>query len=479
MSPAETIRRRFSGSEALAQRHPVLGGCAALLGVAAATGAIYPLAHVAPVDSLGVVYLPAVLLVSTGWGLFAGLGTSLFSAAAFNFFHLPPVGRFTIHNSGDWVALITFTVVAIAASTLANLARSRAREAEQRRTEADLAALLARELLAGTDTRRQLGIASRRLAGALGLRTTTIELGQAPADHGRLALPLRDVAGEQIGTLLVPHAIPTELRARLRSRVVPTLQAILQVALRRDQLQADAVETAALRRSDDLKTSLLRAVSHDLRTPLTAVVAAGHALGSPSLTDGDRLDLSAAIVQESERLAALVEKLLDLSRLQAGEAIAHREWASLEDVIAAARESLPLTPPIRVRIEPDLPEVRADAAQLERALANLLENAVRYSPPESVSVHARSSGERLLVSVLDRGPGIDPSEQERIFEPFYRGRTAGARLGSGLGLAIARGLVQANGGELSVSSLPGQGTTFTISLALEHELPPALPVPAR
>jgi two-component system sensor histidine kinase KdpD len=455
-------------------RHALLGAITAAASVAAATAAIYPLAHLAPVVSLSVVYLPAVLLVSAGWGLLAGLATSLLSAAAFNFFHIPPVGHFTIVDSRNWAALAAFTVVAIVASTMSELIRSRAVEAEQRRAEADLAALLARALLAGADTAHQLGVASQRLAAALGLRWAAIELGEERAEERGLALALRDGAGERIGTLLVPRALPDGLHARLTTRVLPTLQAILQVALRRDQLQAEAVETAALRSSDHLKTALLRAVSHDLRTPLTAIVAAGHALASPSLTDADRLELSSAVVQESERLGALVEKLLDLSRLQAGEAVAHREWVSLEDVIAAARESLPGSPPIRVRLEPCLPEIRADAAQLERALANLLENALRYAPSETPSVHARCSGERLLVAVLDRGPGIDAAEQERIFEPFYRGRAAGCQAGSGLGLAIARGLVQANGGELTVSSQLGRGTTFTISLPLAQAAPARL-----
>ncbi len=132
---------------------------------------------------------------------------------------------------------------------------------------------------------------------------------------------------------------------------------------------------------------------------------------------------------------------------------------------------------IRLAIDPDIPQVRADAAQLERALANLLENARRYSAGLPVSVTMRRSGARILIRVVDQGPGIEPGERERIFEPFYRGRTAAKEhwTGSGLGLAIAKGFVEGNGGTLTVESLPGQGTSFVISLPVEREL--AVPDP--
>jgi two-component system sensor histidine kinase KdpD len=249
---------------------------------------------------------------------------------------------------------------------------------------------------------------------------------------------------------------------------VPSLQALVAIALRRDALQAEAVETEALRRSDGVKTALLRAVSHDLRTPLTAIVAAGHALGAGSLTEPERAELSAAVVGEGGRLAVLVEKLLDLSRLQGGGAEPRSDWVSLEDVLMAARDSATGEDEIEVRlaIEPELPEVRADAAQLERAFANLLENARRYSGGQPVSVRARRAGRQVLVSVVDRGPGIERAELERIFQPFYRGRRVAGEnwTGSGLGLAIAKGFVEANGGTVSVQSLPGQGTSFVVSL---------------
>ena len=439
--------------------------------VALATLAVFPLEQVAPVVSLSVVYLPAVLLVSTYWGPLLGLVASLLSAAAFNFFHLPPTGQFTIADSRNWVALAAFVVVALVASTIAELARARAQEAERRRREADLAAALARELLQGQDTGDALASTARRVAEALGLSSAAIVDGVAAPDDRRDALPLRGADGQPLATLLVPRQLPGDTEQRLRGQVVPALEALVAIARRRDAMQAQRVETEALRRSDDIKTALLRAVSHDLRSPLTAVVAAGHALGATSLSDAERAELSAAVVSEGTRLAGLVDNLLDLSRLQAGAAAPRADWVSVEDLVAAAAEgdgSAQGRIDVRLTVDPDVPEIRADAAQLERAFANLLQNAHRHGGGLPVSVHARRAGSRVVVHVVDQGPGIDPAEQERIFEPFYRiptaRRGAPAGTGSGLGLAIVKGFVEANGGTIAVQSLPGQGTSFQVSL---------------
>jgi two-component system sensor histidine kinase KdpD len=431
----------------------LVGFSVSVLSVAAVTAAIYPLKHLAPVVSLSVVYLLGVLLVSAFWGLAPGLVTSLLSAAAFNFFHIPPVGRFTVGDSRNWVALAAFTVVAVVVSAISELARNRAIEAERGRAEADFAAALARELLRGSETREVLGTTARRVAEALAVPSAAIELGIREGDQRSQALALRGEDGEQIATLLVPRRISSETAERLRAHLAPALGALVAIALRRDAMQEAAVETAALRRSDDVKTALLRAVSHDLRTPLTGIVAAGHALGTDSLSDEERHDLSAAVVVEGERLAALVDKLLDLSRLQFGGGSPRLDWVSLEDVIVAASEGTAGV--VRVSIDPNVPEVRADAAQLERVFANLLENARRYSVGRPVSVNVRRVGSRVVARVVDQGPGIDPAERERIFEPFYRGRRADGKpwTGSGLGL-----------------SLPGQGTSFMISLPIEDRV---------
>ncbi len=445
-----------------------------MLAVALATGAIYPLKTIAPVVSLSVVYLPAVLLVSVYWGLALGLASSLASAAAFNFFHIPPVGHFTISDSRNWVAVAAFTLVAAVVSGVAELARSRAVETERRRGEADLAAGLARELLAGEDTRAALRTAARRVSETLAVPSAAIELGEVQAP-GRLDLPLRNADGVQLATLLVSHDLTPEAVEHVRAHLVPALEALVAIALHRDAIQAEAVETAALRRSDDLKTALLRSVSHDLRSPVTAIVTAGHALAARSLSDEDRRELVGAVVEEGERLSGLIDKLLDLSRLQAGRAVSQPGWISIEEVLLAARDSLPVPAPVDVRIsiDPDVPALRADAAQLHQAFSNLLENAWRYSNGLPVAVRVRSGEAHVIVRIVDQGPGIPPAEQDRIFEAFYRGTPAenGRWKGSGLGLAIAKGFVEANGGTISVDSLPGQGSSFVVELPMAERAP--------
>ncbi|HEY4277571.1 MAG TPA: DUF4118 domain-containing protein, partial [Conexibacter sp.] len=261
----------------------ILGGAFA---VAMTTALIFPLRTIVPAVSTGVVYLLAVLIVATWSGLWVGLGTAVASTLAFNWFHIPPTGRFTVSDPQNWVALLVFLVTATIASSLAELARLRAREAELRRREADLAAELARLLLGGSDVRSALPLAATRLEEALELDGVTIELGDGDAHTesadpaGPLAVPLVSGANRRIATLRFTTPPRDAVRERLTYRVVPGLEAILGVALDREALQQDAVEARALRRSDELKTSLLRAVSHDLRSPLTAIATAGEALAS-------------------------------------------------------------------------------------------------------------------------------------------------------------------------------------------------------
>ncbi len=359
-----------------------LGLVAALAVVAAATLLIYPLKEVTPAVSLGVVYIPGVLAISTVWGLRLGLLTALLSAVAFNWFHLAPIGAFDIAADHDLVALVVFGIVAIVSGTLAELARARAAESERRREEADRA-----------------------------------------------------------------------------------LAELAELELERERMQAEAIEAEALRRSDELKTSLLRSVSHDLRTPLTSIIAAGAALDSPSATAAERRELSEAVVEQGQRLSRLVENLLDVSRLESGKAEPRREPVDLPGLLEAARHSIGASGGVvRLALDPDLPALSADPTQLERAFANLLDNAVVHGEGQPVLVRSRLVGPRLVVRVVDRGPGIPEGERERIFEPFYRtGAGAGAGNGSGLGLAIARGFIEANGGEVEVESLPGQGSSFVVS----------------
>ena len=450
---------------------PVVGAVAAVLAVAVETIAIYPLANVAPVVSLGVVYLIGVVAIATYWGIRLGFATALLSALAYNYFHLPPVGRLTLADNRNWVGLASFLVVAAATGLVADLARARAEEADRRRREADLATEMAHTLLAGADLQAALAVMAQRLAAAIGASSAAIELAAVGDDERRLGFPLRD--GERvIGTLTLPATFAGD-RDRIVGRIVPALQSVLAAALQRAELQAEVIETASLRRNDELKTALLRSVSHDLRTPLTAILSAAATL-DPERPDAEQVgEVRDVVLAAATRLAGLVEKLLDLSRLQSGASEQHVEAYSLEEVIAEAVEHVGAeTELVRVSLDDDLPLLEGDSGQLERAFANLIENAVRYSGGKPVSIRARAVAGRVRVRIVDQGPGIRPGELERIFMPFYRspGQPA-SHQGAGLGLAIAKGFIEVNGGRISVESLPGQGTSFVIEFPLGAATP--------
>ena len=445
----------------LQQRSVALGALAAVGSVALVTAIIFGLRELVPVVSTGVVYMLAVLFVSSFWGLWLGLLTAFLSAATFNFFHIPPTGRFTIADGENWVALGVFFVAAAVISGLAGAARARADEAERRRAEADLTAEMARILLGGAEVDESLRTAGRRIATAFGLSSVGIELAWADSDERRRALPLI-VDGSRVGTVLVPRDAEPAVLDALQDRVVPGLETLVMAARKRDELETQVIETKALRRSNVVKTAVLRSVSHDLRSPLTAITTAAGGLNSETLSAESREELISVIALESERLARLVDNLLDLSRLQAGGVEAHPDWVSIEEVLRTAVETVQSPPGgFDVQIDPDLPLIQADAGQLERALANVLDNAGRYAAGEPVTVRARNSGRQLLLRIGDRGPGIAREELERIFEPFH---SAGEHSGTGLGLAIARGFVEANGGRMRAESLPGQGTTIVVTL---------------
>jgi two-component system, OmpR family, sensor histidine kinase KdpD len=436
--------------------------------VALCTALIYPLKQAAPAVSLGVVYLLPVLLVSATWGAPLGMLTAVLSAAAFNYFHLPPVGRFTIRDSENVVALVAFVVAAGLASSIAAVTRARTREAVERRREAELTAEMAKLLLRG-DLEGSLPIAAARLSHTLELPSAAIELDAVEGNERRVTFALRD-GTRRLGTLLVPAGTSEESLRRLQERVVPALEALLGAALERDTLQAEVVETAALRRADVIKTALLRSVSHDLRSPLTAISAAGDAIGSSGLSDDERAELASVIQEESRRLSRLVDNLLDLSRLEAHAAEPRQDWVSIEEIVRASLDELAVHDgEFTLSMDRELPLIRADAMQLERAFVNVLENSRRHSGGHPVSVRARAVRGRVIVRVVDRGPGVPPAQLERVFEPFYRAGTShSGHRGSGLGLAIARGFTEANGGTLRVESLPGQGATFVFELPLSE-----------
>jgi len=306
-----------------------------------------------------------------------------------------------------------------------------------------------------------LDAAAAKIGEAFGLSEVRVVEGWADSDVKERAIPL--LAGsERTGTLLVSR----DARVGGLDRLIPALGALMDARQRRAELEEQEIQTESLRRSDGLKTALLRAVSHDLRSPLTAVRTAAGGVDSPTLSDDQRHELAEVIRVETDRLTSLVQDLLDLSRLESGTAAPRREPCSLEEVLDAAMSSAGLHgSSIEVDLPHELPPVLVDAAQLERVVSNLLGNAVRYGANGSpISVSADVSGARVRLRIRDRGSGIDPDELARIFEPFYRSTRASQGQGSGLGLAIAKGFVEGNGGRLWAQSEPGEGSTFTVDL---------------
>jgi len=237
-----------------------------------------------------------------------------------------------------------------------------------------------------------------------------------------------------------------------------------ELAARARRLARRALEADALRESDRVKTAVLQAVSHDLRSPLTAIRSSAEVLESPQLdlTSDDRRELVETIRLEARRLERLVGNLLDLSRLEAGAARRRPELWTLDDLIGRALEQLGGDGRrVEVELEPNVPPVRVDAAQIERVLVNLLENAIKFSSPgDAVEIAAAARNGVVDIRVHDHGPGVAPADRERIFAPFERGDSRG----NGLGLAIARGFAEANGGALRVAPGDGRGATFELAL---------------
>ena len=457
-------------------RRHATAAAASVVALALVTGLVFALRPVAPDVTLGVLYVFAVLPIAIVWGLAYALPVSIASMLAFNFLFLPPVHTFSLRDSENWTVLAVYLVTAVSVSQLAAAARRRAAESEQRERQASLLADVAAGLLRSGDVQTQLRAIAAQTARALGARRARIELDslRRPAPD-ESAYPL-EAGDRRVGTLFLEA--DAELEPEPLNRLVPALASVLAVASDRERLGQKALEAEALRRSDAIKTAILRAVSHDLRSPLTAIRASAEGLesGALELTAADRASLLETIGVESRRLDRLVGNLLDLSRLEAGAADPRPELRTIDDLVALALDGLgPEADRVVVDLPAESPLVRVDPTQIERVLVNLLENALRFSPPGTpVEVAVERAEGEVTLRVTDSGPGLQGHELERIFEPFLPGRRTGGQAGSGLGLAIVRGFAQANGGRVWAQSDPGAGATFFLAL-------PALqaPVPVR
>ncbi len=444
--------------------------------VALATAAVALLEGTTPAARLDILYLLAVLTVAIRRGELAALVTAVLSALTLNFFFIAPRHRLAIAHSQDVVELIVLIIAAVVVGRLAATARqraaeaeSRAREAFAREREATLLAGAASAIAAGQSVGAQLESIGQRIAGATGASGARVALGPVPSPRSdELAVPLR---ASRAAWLYV--STDTGWTRDDLARISEPLGRLIDVALERERVAETAAETEAARRAEVSRTAILHAISHDLRSPLTAITTAGSALRASQLTETERDELIEVIETEGARLAELIADLLDLSKIQAGAVTPQPDWCDLQDVVASAAANIRPGGRIEFAIPPELPLVRADAAQLERVFTNLIENAIKFSPPEApVRITAGVGAGRVTVRVIDRGRGIPSQYRARVFEPFFRVRGSG-NTGSGLGLAICRGFVEANGGQIVLQSGGGRETSFAVSFPVGRQPTPS------
>jgi len=478
------------------------GGFAAVALVAAVLRAI---PDVSP-TTVALALLLVVLGTATLTRLWIATVVSVVAMLVLNYFFLPPVGTFTIAEAQNWVALVAFLVVAVIASNLSAAAQARTREAIERRNEVTRLFDLSRDVLLTTETASALDALARHISRRFELEKVAIYL---PADHGWRVFQGGEhpilVAGDQLNTTLASSRGTLEFDARQRAygghatvvdssgqsvALVPlrhgtkvigvltvggtapdvgTLDAVAGVAaiaIERAQFLVEREAAELVRQKADLAATLLATLSHDLRTPLTAIRVAVENLQEQSLTPDTRREQAKAALTELERLTRLFQDILDMARIDASAIRIDRQWVTPTDVVDAAaahvRHELEGRT-LRVDASDDS-EVQIDPKLTSAALAHLIENAVRYSPPERpITVTARVDRDGLRVSVQDQGPGLDAGELDHLFERFYRGHAARqSSFGTGMGLAITRGLLAAAGGQVWAENAPAGGARFTI-----------------
>ncbi len=445
--------------------------------VALATGGVAALKSSTPVQGLAILYLPAVLAVAIRRGQVPALITAILGGLTFNYFFVPPVHKLAIAHSGDVVELIVLLIAAVVVGRLAAVARERAAEAESRarlaaarEREAKLVAEVASAILAGESMDAQLKSIGKRVADATAAGSARVVIEPAPAPRAdEITVPLRPRSGN--AWLYLTRDVSWDPEAI--ERVGESIGRLIDVAVERDRVSERAADNEAARRAEVAKTAILHAISHDLRSPLTAITTAGSTLAI-GVSEAERTELIEVIETESARLAKLVDDLLDLSRIESGAVAPQADWCDLHDVVASAAAHAGHDHPIEFRLPSELPLVRADAAQLERVFSNLIENAIKFSPPGApVRITGGASAGRVAVRVADRGSGIPRRYRSQVFEPFFRGRGpdsgSGAGDGAGLGLAICRGFVEANGGRIVLQTARETGTTFTVSFPVASQ----------
>jgi two-component system, OmpR family, sensor histidine kinase KdpD len=462
------VRRRVT----LSPRRRLLAWLTAVVGIPALTAVLVPMRDDVGLPTILLLYLLLVVVVAALGGVVPAMVSALAAFLVVNRLFTPPIHRWTIAEAENLVALIVFVIVAGVVSAFVSAAARRTAEATRAAAEAEtLAGLVG--TVAEPDPLPVLVDHLRRafgLGGVALLRRTDGDSWQAETVAGEAA-PQTPAEADQVRPLghdLVLAIRGSNLAAEDR-RVLNAFVAQLAAAIDRRRISAQAAQATALAEANELRSALLQAVSHDLRTPLAGIKASASSLRQLDIawSDVDRSEFLRTIEDETDRLTTLVGNLLDMSRIQAGAVAPRTRPVGIEEVVPAALAGLgERANKVEVDVPEALPPVRADPALLERVVANLVDNAVAHAPEASpVRVEAGEVGSKVLIRVIDRGRGIPPSERDHIFQPFQRlGDSPSHGAGVGLGLAVARGFTNAMGGELMVDDTPGGGTTMVIEL---------------
>ena len=404
-------------------------------------------------------------------GRVPGLLSAVAGAVVLNIRFTPPVGSLRVETTDDVVAIITFLVVAVVVGTVVARSSELRSEAQRRAGEAALRLDVTERLVAGDPPRLVLEAAAQRLVHVFGFARCSLTSADDRADASS-----GEPAGEEVvierGGVRLRVAMPAG-RDRLPAEdagVLDALLASIATAFDRVRFQEEAADANVAAAMSRTRAGFLSAVSHNLRTPLTAIHTAADTLLAPDieLPESDRVELLETVRDETARLERLVTKVLDLSRIRAGGLVPEPQQVDLSGLVQAIAHRIRMAGAdavVRVDVGPDVRVASVDLTMMEQVLLNLLENAARYAPPGSeICVRARRHRNVLSLRIIDHGPGVPEAERARVFEPFERGdRAAG---GTGLGLAIVAALVDAQGGMVRVEDTPGGGATFLVEVPL-------------
>ena len=471
---AESLPVRFRAPSRipLSRRRRVAGWSVALLGPVLLTIALSAARDGLSLPGDLLLYLLLVVVVAAIGGMAPALVAAVAGSLLANYYFTPPIHTFTISEGENLLALAVFLMVAGVVSLLVAVANRRTAEAARARAEAETLAAMSGAVAASDNPLGQL-VAQLRAAfsaEAVAVLRERADGWEVDAAAGE-PVPITP-EGASLQLPLGGNAVLVVVGADVNDRdldIAHSFAAQVRVALERRQLEADAASAEDLAETNALRTALLAAVSHDLRTPLASIKASVTSLLQRDVdwTPEATAEFLATIDEETDRLNSLVGNLLDMSRLQTGALQLVIRAVGLDEVVLRALGGLPERPvPVTVDVPEDLPPAFADAALLERAVANVIDNARVWSPPDRpVRVEAAALGDQIVLRVVDRGPGVPPAERSKIFEPFQRfGDNPRNGNGVGLGLAVARGFVEGMGGEISVEDTPGGGLTMVIAL---------------